>query len=96
LQGDAGEATRTLDQAKSVLKDHIPGFDADGWNEWLPAHIPYGEAEALLRAKKIEPPKYRNVLPGQQQRGARVRAGRRVAHRYPSRTRGLAPAQFLS
>lgn len=52
--GVAGEATRELDQAQSVLMDHVPGIDADGWNEWLAAHILYREAEALVRAKQVE------------------------------------------
>jgi hypothetical protein len=57
-QGDADEATRTLDQANAVLKQHMPGLDAGiWWVDWLAAHILYREAEALICAKKVEPRK---------------------------------------
>jgi WD40 repeat protein/tetratricopeptide (TPR) repeat protein len=57
-KGDAGEARRTLDQAKSVLKDHVPGIDGGaGWPDRLAAHILYREAEALIRTKKVGPGK---------------------------------------
>lgn len=53
-KGDAEEARRTLDQAKSILGEHVPGLDSASWHDWLFAHILFREAEGLVASKKTE------------------------------------------
>jgi len=52
-KGDADESRGSLDQAGTLLKQHMPGID-DGawWHDWLYAHILFREAEGLIQSKK--------------------------------------------
>ena len=53
-KGDADEAYRTLDQAKELLTQHLPGIDVSWWQDWLFAHILFREAEGLIASRKTE------------------------------------------
>lgn len=51
-KGDVDEFRRTLDHARSLLRQHVPGIDGAWWHDWLVAHILFREAEGLNASKK--------------------------------------------
>jgi hypothetical protein len=50
-KGDAQEARRTLDQARSVVEQLVPGLDNDWWHDRLAARILFREAEGRITNK---------------------------------------------
>jgi tetratricopeptide (TPR) repeat protein/serine/threonine protein kinase len=51
-KGDADESRRALDQASTLLRQHVPGLDGGWWHDWLFAHMLFREAEGLIARQK--------------------------------------------